>query len=55
MTRGPSQAVKDAQEYLRAHPEATVKFLAVKFGLDIATIYRSSWWKDRPRAEGVKA
>lgn len=43
--RGKSQAVKDAIAHLAANPSATAQFLSVKFGLNIATIYRSDWWK----------
>ena len=43
--RGKSQAVKDAMAHLAANPTATAQFLAVKFGLNISTIYRSNWWK----------
>lgn len=45
--RGPSQAVKDAKAFLAANPSTTANHLSVKFGLNIATIYRSVWWKSR--------
>lgn len=45
MTRGPSQAVKEAHEYLKLHPATPADVLAIKFGLNISTIYRSGWWK----------
>lgn len=46
MGRGPTNAVKLAQMYLERHPEASAKFLAVKFGIDTSTIYRSDFWKE---------
>lgn len=45
MTRGPSQAVKEATEYLKLHPGTSADILAIKFGLNITTVYRSDWWK----------
>jgi hypothetical protein len=45
MPRGPSQAVKDAKAFLKDNPGTTATFLAVKFGLNLSTIYRSDWWK----------
>lgn len=47
--RGKSQAVKDAMAHLAANPTATAEFLAVKFGLNITTIYRADWWKNRAK------
>lgn len=44
--RGPSTASKKAARYLSTHPTATARQLAVKFGLNITTIYRSAWWKN---------
>lgn len=46
MGRGPTNAVKLAQMYLEKNPETSAKFLAVKFGIDTSTIYRSDFWKD---------
>lgn len=40
MTRGKSQAVKDASEYMKLHPEISPQVIALKFGLNIATVYR---------------
>jgi len=40
MTRGASQAVKDAKEYLKMYPDTPVKKLADKFGIDPSTVYR---------------
>jgi len=40
MTRGKSQAAKDASEYMKLHPEISPQVIALKFGLNIATVYR---------------
>lgn len=48
-TRGPSTATKQAQAYLKKHPEVEGGFLARKFGLSVSTIYRADWWKNRPQ------
>lgn len=44
--RGPSQAVKDAKAFLLAAPDTSAQFLAIKFGINLSTIYRSDWWKE---------
>lgn len=46
MPRGKSKAAKDAMEYLKLYPDTPAKTLAVKFGIDTSTIYRSGWWKE---------
>lgn len=45
--RGPSKASKDAAKFLGKNPDATAQLLAEKFGLNVTTIYRSAWWKNR--------
>lgn len=44
--RGPSQSVKDAKAFLLAAPDTSAQFLAIKFGINLSTIYRSDWWKE---------
>jgi hypothetical protein len=52
MTRGLSEAAKKARDYVHKHPgKLNGTQLAKKFGLDPVTVYRSEWWKTRPKAE----
>jgi len=53
MTRGLSQAANKAAEYCKKHPETKGADVARKFGLNLTTVYRSAWWKQR-RAEVQK-
>lgn len=49
--RGPSKASKDAARYLLKHPGTTAQELAEKFGINVTTIYRATWWKARAQQE----
>lgn len=50
--RGPSKASKDASKYLQKHPNATAQELSAKFGINVTTVYRATWWKARAQTEG---
>lgn len=51
--RGPSTATKQAKAYLKKNPEIEGAALARKFGLNLSTVYRSAWWKDRNVEKGA--
>lgn len=53
MPRGISTAAKKAAAYAVKNPDITAENLAKKFGLNPATVYRATWWKNR-RAEAPK-
>ncbi|MBV8060804.1 MAG: hypothetical protein JO253_04680 [Alphaproteobacteria bacterium] len=44
--RGISTAVKQAIAYLKKNPETEGSELARRFGINVATVYRSKWWKE---------
>lgn len=45
--RGPSAASIDAAKYLAKNPGTEALTLAKKFKINITTVYRSAWWKNR--------
>lgn len=47
MSRGLSQAATKAAAYCRKHPDVKGPEVARKFGLNLTTVYRSAWWKQR--------
>lgn len=45
--RGPSAAALSAAKYLAKNPGTDAMTLAKKFKINITTVYRSAWWKNR--------
>lgn len=45
--RGPSKAAIKASQYLGRNPNVTARQLADRFGIDVTTVRRSAWWKNR--------
>jgi len=45
--RGPAEATKEAERYLQANPTAKAKDVAATFKIDVSTVYRATWWKNR--------
>lgn len=52
-TRGLSTAVKKAKAYLQRNPNTEGPALAKKFGINLSTVYRSDWWKNRQKKDTV--
>jgi len=50
MPRGSSKAAIKAAEFLTKNPTMLPMQLAMKFGLDVSTVYRAKWWKDHQQA-----
>lgn len=48
--RGPSAASKQAERYLKKNPTASAKDLAIRFKIDISTVYRAPWWRAAQQA-----
>lgn len=48
-TRGQSSSSKAAERHLEKYPGTPAKELAKKFKIDLSTIYRSVWWKDKSK------
>lgn len=56
MPKGMTAAAKKASAYVAKHPgELNAEQVAKKFGLHPSTVYRSEWWKTRPKAPAVPA
>lgn len=55
MSRGPTKAVKKAAAHVGKHPNITAAEVAKKFGLDVSTVYRAEWWKNRTAAQKKSA
>lgn len=49
MARPISKQAYKAQRLLAANPGITGAELARKTGLNITSIYRASWWKNKPK------
>lgn len=52
--RGPSAASIDAAKYLAKNPGTEALALAKKFNINITTVYRSAWWKNRDKTGDSK-